>query len=215
MDLLKWIIAGTIGGLIGCAVWVGIGYGTGYEVGWIAWGVGFLAGVGVRIAAGETEGMAPGVVACVIAVAAVVGAKFLVVHLLVEKELGDAVASGFSFTEQDLIGIKATDITEEMEAAGKQLQWPENADPENPLAQSAFPKEVWDEATKRWNDLSEQDRTSFRQEKEDESRQLAEVLTTTIRDEAFKQSFAAFDLLWFGLAAFTAFKIGSGTATGE
>jgi len=72
----KWIVAGGIGGLIGAAIWAGISYATNYEVGWIAWGVGFLVGVGVRVSAGENEeGFAPGLTAAVVAIVAVLGGK--------------------------------------------------------------------------------------------------------------------------------------------
>ena len=40
-----------LGGLAGGLIWILVGYFTGAEIGWIAWGVGFLVGVGVRFAA--------------------------------------------------------------------------------------------------------------------------------------------------------------------
>ena len=51
MSFLKWLAAGFIGAAIGGAVWVGVGYFAEAEVGYIAWGIGLLAGIGVRVAA--------------------------------------------------------------------------------------------------------------------------------------------------------------------
>ncbi len=40
--------------------------------------------------------------------------------------------------------------------------------------------------------------------------QLMGAFTDDIRGDEFKESFSPFDLLWFGLAAFTPFRLGSG-----
>ena len=51
MAAIRWLVGGLIGGATGVVIWVLIGYFAHYEVGWIAWGVGFLTGLGVRYAA--------------------------------------------------------------------------------------------------------------------------------------------------------------------
>jgi hypothetical protein len=74
LALIRWLIGGLIGGAIGGFVWALISYLTNYEVGWIAWGVGFLVGLGVRFADhlgdGE-EGLLQGVTAAVMAIGAI------------------------------------------------------------------------------------------------------------------------------------------------
>jgi hypothetical protein len=47
-NLVLGIIGGSFGGLIGAALWAAITYFSEYQVGWIALGVGFLVGYGVR-----------------------------------------------------------------------------------------------------------------------------------------------------------------------
>jgi hypothetical protein len=42
------IIGGGIGGLIGAVIWAAVTYITEYQIGWLALGVGFLVGLGVR-----------------------------------------------------------------------------------------------------------------------------------------------------------------------
>ena len=48
MGMIGPVIGGIFGGMVGVFIWVEVGYFTHYEVGWIAWGVGFLVGFGVR-----------------------------------------------------------------------------------------------------------------------------------------------------------------------
>ncbi|MCP4129662.1 MAG: hypothetical protein GY754_01480 [bacterium] len=47
-NLFLGIIGGAIGALIGAGLWVAVTVGTNYQVGWMAVGVGFLTGYGVR-----------------------------------------------------------------------------------------------------------------------------------------------------------------------
>jgi hypothetical protein len=65
MKPIAWLVGGLAGGLIGAAAWIVVVYFTDYELGVIAWGIGVLAGYGVRVVAGERKGTAPAVVAVV------------------------------------------------------------------------------------------------------------------------------------------------------
>ncbi len=44
------ILGGAVGALVGAALWAVVTVVTGYKIGWLAVGVGFLAGYGVRLA---------------------------------------------------------------------------------------------------------------------------------------------------------------------
>src|SRR5262245_9387722 len=85
MNIGKWVIGGLVGGRIGAGIWAGIVYATHRQIGWIAWGVGALVGVGVRLAAGEEYGPKPGVTAAVIAILALIAGKFAAVYLIVSS----------------------------------------------------------------------------------------------------------------------------------
>lgn len=43
------ILGGAVGGLLGAVIWAAVTYFTEYQIGWLAVGVGFLAGFGVRL----------------------------------------------------------------------------------------------------------------------------------------------------------------------
>ena len=48
-SLPRAILFGGIAAVVGALIWGGITYATNFQIGWMAVGVGFLAGVGVRI----------------------------------------------------------------------------------------------------------------------------------------------------------------------
>ena len=218
MSGFKWLIGGLVGGAIGAAIWVAVGYGTGYELGWIAWVVGLMVAAGVRVAAGEHEvGPGPGFVAAVTAVVVVVAAKFIVVHLLVANAFSEMPE--VQVTDEDMTAAYATQLAEEIEAGGGTVAWPPTAQNEDAPARTRFPQDLWAKAQAKWQavppDQKEAERAAKKEEIEGLRDEFVGALTGNVRDEAFKASFSPYDLLWFGLAAFTAFKLGSGLASDD
>lgn len=60
------VVFGAVAAAIGAGVWAGIAYLTNYQIGWIAIGVGFLAGLGVRVG-GRGAGVPFGIVGALLA----------------------------------------------------------------------------------------------------------------------------------------------------
>ena len=73
------IIGGGIGGLIGAVIWAAVTYLTEYQIGWLALGVGFLVGLGVRYL-GKGIDTIFGVVGGVIALFSVALGNFLTIQ---------------------------------------------------------------------------------------------------------------------------------------
>jgi hypothetical protein len=211
MNYVKWLIAGGIGGGIGAVVWILVGYFTEYEVGWIAWGVGLLAGIGTRMAAGEEDGWGPGLAATSMAVASVLVAKYLVVTLVIGKIVSPEFLPPVD--EETMISVYADEVAEELEAEGRELTWPEDVDLETAPVKDMYPPEVWSEGEKRWNAHSPEEKQEQTKAHQEQMAELFEQLESQIREQAFTESFTPWDLLWFGLAAFTAFRIGSGLSS--
>ena len=208
MRALKVIGAGAAAGLIGAAIWAGVAYATHREVGLVAWGIGALVGLGVRFAAREWEGAAPGAIAAGVALLAVVLGKYAAVSLVVGKELGNI---DVLVTDDDMIGSIADDICREREKQGKRLAWPPGMSVENATKAEDYPPGVWAEAVKRWNALSPAEKVRQKEgRKQDLSRRLAADVGE-VKKHVFWASFGPFDILWFGLAVVTAFRLGSGT----
>lgn len=214
MRYFKWVIAGFMGGGIGGAIWVAVGYYSEYEVGWIAWGVGFLAGLGVRLAAQEEDGWMPGAAATAAAVVSVLLAKYAVVVLAVNAALGEL--SDFRVTDVDtMIAVQAQEVVEEFEEAGRKVNWPPETDSEDATIEEQYPPDVWAEAKKRWNQLPPREQQARTKAYEERVAETLGQLKAEIRSKAFSESFSPWDLLWFGLAAVTAFKLGSGLTSDE
>lgn len=138
LGFLAWPIGGAVGGLAGAAIWAAIAYATEHEIGWIAWGVGLLVGLGVRFAAGESDGFGPGLTAVGMSFVSIWAGKAGAIFFLVRA----AAAQG------EIAGV-----------------------PADPIALA-----------------------------------LASLVAVPL-------TFGPLDLLWFGLAGFTAFKVGSNMAS--
>lgn len=223
MDQLKLVGGGLLGGLIGAGIWVAIAHTTGYEIGWIAWGVGGLVGLGVRLL-GSAEmasfdratrqrvvkrvpAMAPvaaGLVAAVIAVGAVVAAKYQVLNLALSQvvEVPDA-----SNTEAILSRI-ADDIVLEREEAGREVVFPPGKDFDSAALEGDYPPDIWQEAEARWASLAPDERAAWLAQQGEEARAFYDAMGGGGAFALLVASFGLFDLLWFGLAGWTAFKLG-------
>ena len=212
MKVLKYIAAGAVGGVIGAVVWVLVGYFANAEVGWIAWGIGFLVGMGVRLTCeleGE-EGNVSGATAAGVAIVTVIIAKYIVVVLLVNKHLPPLPLADFKPDAEVMISEEADALAEEWKAAGKTIEWPPEKDDDDAPIEKQYPKELWAEAKTRWEAKSPEEQQKavdkFRTEVAEGVGELREAL----RREGFKASFSPWDLLWLGLAAYTAYRLGSG-----
>ncbi|HVJ85611.1 MAG TPA: hypothetical protein VM452_08195 [Caulifigura sp.] len=212
-DLVKWIVAGAIGGAIGAAIWAGITYSTHHEIGWIAWGIGVLVGIAVRMAAGATDGFGPGIVAAVIAVLSICGGKYAASALLTRDAMAEI--STMSFTEDNMIESLASEIADERTAAGKKLKWPPGKSEETAEVLADFPADVQAEAKKQWGAKPAEERQKLITERTEAFQNITNMVAGEIRKQGFLASFSPMDALFFLLAVMSAFKIGAGVTDGE
>ena len=165
-----------------------------------------LVGLGVRLLAGQDEGVAPGVTAAVIAVLAILAGKFAAVSQVVSK----VTTSLPPVKAKDMIVDVADDICRQREAKRIPIDWPPGMSLEKASNREDYPKDVWQEASQTWDKLglAEQERRI------EERKKFLAGLKGNLRGWAFKDSFSGFDILWFILATATAFKLGSGLVKG-
>ncbi len=213
MKFMRWVIGGLTGALIGAVIWVVTGYLSGLEVGWIAWGIGLLAGLGTRFSTRREEQAAgsivQGVTAAVVAVAVVLGAKCVVVLLQVR----DARQEVRKITEKEasdeaMIMPLANLIAKERTDAGQPLDWPPGITYDTASQQAHYPDDVWTAAEERWRTMPEVEREAAREERRKMMRQLEDAIGAELERSAFSEFFHAIDVLWIGLAMFTAFRVG-------
>ena len=219
MSFFKWLLAGVAGAAVGGIAWVGIGYFTNYEIGWIAWGIGLLAGLGVRAAAGgENTGAAPGIAAVAAAAAVVAVSKYAVIALFMQFDMAAQIANerpDFDSDEYAIVRTADEIIEAEYFASGKEVAWPAGVTYEDADTEAEYPPAIWAPARDKWTALSDDEKRSRREAwKNQYEADIAEWLEVG-QSEAFAESFTPYDLLWFGLAMFTAFKVGSGSGREE
>jgi hypothetical protein len=212
MNMLKWIAAGCIGGLIGALVWAGISYGTGYEIGWIAWAVGAVVGIAVRIGAGEDdEGWLPGIGSVAIAMGAILLGKYMAAHFLIA---GAIAANPLpAITPNDMIVRMADDIVRERQAKGQRVVFAQGKTLDTAETEADYPRDIWQQATKKWNAISAEEQQQRIKDETVQRDELLAVFSSSMREEGFISSFGPFDILWFLLAAATAFRLGSGAVS--
>jgi len=211
MVFLRWLIGGLIGAAIGGAVWVAIGYSMEAEVGYVAWGIGFLCGLGVQMVGGEHDGYMPGFVAVLCAALSILISKYVVISMLVANAMG-AETPDITIGPENIMASFAEEIIEEKNVTGKPVKLPPTYDDENVPLNQQYPKTIWREAKKKWDKLTPNEQTDLIEERKAFFGDAMHMLEGSIKQQAFMESFNFFDLLWFGLAAFTAFRVGSGLA---
>lgn len=151
-----------------------------------------------------------------IAVTSIVAAKYLVVCLQVSG-LGAGIEAQ-SDSSDAMIANLAAEVAAEFEKAGRKVDWPPPEELDDDLETEGEPEksEVWQEASRRWNAIPAEERQAKMEEHNQivsrEMDKFAAELQSSLRAAAFRASFSGFDLLWFGLAALTAFRLGSGAS---
>lgn len=87
-SMLPAMVGGMIGAVIGGVIWGLIATASGYEIGWIAWGVGWLAGVGVVLFAGGRRGRPLQFVAVAAAVLGLLIGKYFTFFAALKQYMG-------------------------------------------------------------------------------------------------------------------------------
>lgn len=214
--MIKGVLLGTLAGVVGAAVWAAIAYYANFEIGWIAWGIGVGVGFAVAAGVGGEVGVPSGVLALVLTCLSIVGGKYAAIEISIDNEIDTLIEqeSAKFANDEYTISYIADTVVGEWEEAGKTVAWPANVDPEMAEKRTDYPSDVWAEAENRWDAMTPAEREAFRDTMRQMQRANMEQFMEEVRDEAaaegFKASFSLFDLIFFGLGAVTAFKIGSG-----
>ncbi len=198
----KQLLGGAFGGLLGAVVWAAIVYSTGMPIPWAAWGVGILAGLGMVAAGVHSTSNSRAFAAAAIALAALLGGKFAVAHLLAR----DAMTSVPLVTDELLISRVAAGVVRDYRVSGLSIRFPATADLESPDSEADYPAGIWAAATRRWNDLGSAKQAERRAAAIEEREAAAAAAFTS----ALGAGFTLIDVLWMGLAVGSSFALGLG-----
>lgn len=203
------IIVGVIAGLVGAAIWATIAYLAHAEIGIVAWGIGGLVGFCVATAMKGEANQTSGALAAIIAVLAVVGGKYSAVYATTSKA-ASSIHATVHVTDDDMKVALADTIVEERLAANATLKWPQGKDASNAEAPEDYPRDVWAEASKQWDELTDQERTDRKKEAEAAHHKMIDAIVVGVNRQAFWSTFGVLDIVFFVLAIITAFRLGSG-----
>lgn len=218
MNRLGALAGGVIAGSIGALVWAGIAYFTGYEVGWVAWGVGGLVGFGVVLGNSGNRSRAAGIIAVVITVMALMAAKYTTVQLVLSdgSEITEALVSGLQDDEL-VVSYIADDVVVEFMSDDIPVHWPVGVDPSQATTQVEYPADVWTIAQSRWDGMVLTEREEYRSSLEEMVTANLALALDELRGElaqvGFIGSFGFLDIIFFGLAIATAYKVAAVAAT--
>ncbi len=210
------LLGGVLGGALGAAVWAAIAHFLHVEIGWIAWGVGLLVGVGVKLAASDRQ-LTPafGVAAALIAVLSVAAGKYIAVGMALDQAMRQ-VASGTDVIDEEIsISVIADQVVVEYMEEGEPVRWPGGRAPENPIAQADYPADVWREAVERWGQTSPEERAEIQNFLRENFQANMAASRSEIQQAGFKESFGALDILFLALAVATAYKVAGGSTSNE
>jgi hypothetical protein len=161
MSLFRALIGGVVGAALGAGVWAAISYYTGFELGILAWGIGVVAGLGVRVSAGDAFGSQTGMIAVLTAALGILAGKWFAVSLALSAAGVDSAVptQGELLDRETTISYIADEVAYERDRQGQRLRWPSGAEPFNGVAEEDYPRDVWADAERRYESLlpSEQD----------------------------------------------------------
>jgi hypothetical protein len=162
------------------------------------------------IFAREKDGTAFGIIAIGMAMVAIILGKFLGVSLFVQDLQKSIDAIQVTITEQDMVNNLASDVAKDWKAKGKAVASSANDE----LSQKYNPA-VMAEAQKRWKAVPAVEKAKQMAELKASVDEAKTNFGSSARSSGFSGMFSPFDIIWFLLAAITAFKLGSGMATSD
>ena len=201
LPMILWPVFGLGGGIVAGAIWVAVGYFFQREVGYIAWAVGLCVGLGVRLAARDRSGIGAALMAIAISFFVILSCKFTVAYLLTTKFVNNIAAENNDDGVKFILAMN----TESQEALNEAAAGRKGTDHNlgNAATFDELPKSVQEKTERRWKKMTADEKKELR----NEAQGVAKVPTLFIAFFAFIASFRILDVLWFGLASFTAFRV--------
>ncbi|MEM7756118.1 MAG: hypothetical protein AAF297_10845 [Planctomycetota bacterium] len=207
------LIGAGIGGLLGAGIWAAVAHFLHVESGWIAWGVGGLCGMGVAVATSGGGGMLGGVLAAVVAIAAIGGGKYWAVSIVVdqgEAEFVEVVQDTMAMvTDEDMKGLVTDEIASEWEASGRTVDWKDGASLDTAMYPIHYPQDLIEAGTARYDAMSTAELDQMREDWADEIIAAVHGVALDSKMQGFESMWNLFDVIFVLLAVATAFKIGS------
>ncbi|QDT31518.1 hypothetical protein [Thalassoglobus polymorphus] len=215
MSFLKWLIAGFVGALVGAGIWYWAASSNEATYNWMACLVGITTGLAVRLATEEADrGIKPGLVAIFIALPLLIYVKHEIALMTAanDPEIENFLDAAFegSMDEESMICTVADEIALERIDAGIPIEWPEEMTYEDASWEEDYPADIWAEAKKKWQSLSDEDQAKRVRENEKKVRAVLVDQEREIGSRQIQGTFSPWDIVWFLFAAIAAFRLPAG-----
>lgn len=212
------IVAGIAAGTVGAAVWAAVAFFAGINAVVIAWGIGAIVGFAIA-KTGRTGGL-PGVAAVLITIVAIMAGKYGTFEIAMHKvrQINQEVLAGVDGSDEAVLLAGVHKRARERVDAGDELVWPDGMTIDDAETQEDYPQELWEEVEQEWKAKSDAEREALRQQHvEDvkESLKMLDGLFDGMKNAMFWGSFGLRDLLFFGLAIYTAWATAGRTQAEE
>lgn len=209
MNFPSMIGGGIVGGALGATIWAAIIYFTNYEVGYVAILVGILVGYCVKLGAGTWQGFVPGAIAAVLAIVSVTGGKYAAATLQANEVVQKM---NTQVTDYDLKLGMADQLVSGKTEKKLPITWRNGKTSETAESLEDYPADIVESVNKSWETLSAEQKAAQLAERQKMIDEFQGEMATLIRHQAFMASFSPYDLLFFGLATYAAFQLGSNAA---
>jgi hypothetical protein len=213
--LILGSVGAAIGGAVGAGIWAAVAYNLGFHMSYIAILIGVLTGAGMRAGVRGYAGGLTGALAALIAAGAVAGGHYWTVSLVVDRYVQRGPSAHAIVTDEFATAKLADAIADEHAKNGVKDAWPGGTRPEYIHEKEEYPSNVWAEAEDRWAKMSPDERSQMKRDLEAFVKDRLKDAVASVKAEGFLSSFSPFDALWFILAIFSAFRIGSGGSLGS
>jgi hypothetical protein len=196
-------------------IWAAIIVGTGYELGFAAWAVGALCGGAAAVGARDKATYLTGIIAVMCALGAILVGKATAVHIMLDRiEMPEQSLEQIleERTTDDALqfdaAYKTTEVSDAMGMAG---EWPPGKNLENAETMADLPDRIRRISNEKWAKLTQEERDNRRKEVRQEITDAYRELEALKNDKfgALVSMFGLIDIVFVGLAVFTAFRLGS------
>lgn len=118
-------------------------------------------------------------------------------------------------TDEQMIATLADETVRDLQAKGKKVVFPAGKTLEDATTQADYPPAIWKAAAQRWAALGPAKQKERREAEQQQYAAVVGAVRGALHERAFAESFSPYDILWFILAAGTAFRLGAGNVGSE